>query len=47
MIAGTADKETLGHELFELMLRVASGELTRAEIIGHTEFALYRIGPQV
>ncbi|MAG37202.1 MAG: hypothetical protein CL878_13290 [Dehalococcoidia bacterium] len=47
MIAGAASKEALGQELFELTLRVASGELTRAEIIGHTEFALYRIGPQV
>ncbi len=47
MIAGATDKETLGRKLFELMLRVASGEPTRAEIIGHTEFALYRIGPQV
>lgn len=47
IIEGIDDKDTLGHELFELVLRVASGEQTRSEIIGHTEFALYRIGPQI
>ena len=47
IIEGSTDKETLGQELFEQFVRVADGELTAAEVIGHQEFALYRIGPQV
>jgi len=35
----------VGREIFELLLRVASGERTCAERLGHHEFAPWRIGP--
>ena len=47
IVEGTATQDTLATELTGLTMQVASGELTAAEIIGHEEFALYRIGPQV
>lgn len=35
----------VGREIFEMLLRVASGEKTRAERLGHHEFVPWRIGP--
>jgi altronate hydrolase len=35
----------VGEEIFRLMLRVASGEQTCAERLGHKEFVPWRIGP--
>ncbi|MDQ6708321.1 MAG: UxaA family hydrolase, partial [Acidobacteriota bacterium] len=35
----------LGREIFDLLLRVASGERTCAERLGHKEFVPWRIGP--
>ena len=35
----------VGKEIFDLMLRVASGERTCAEVLGHKEFVPWRIGP--
>jgi len=37
----------VGAQLLELIVRVASGELTAAERNGHREFAIHRIGPTV
>lgn len=42
---GTASIEDVGREIFESLLRVASGERTLAEKLGHHEFAPWRIGP--
>jgi altronate hydrolase len=42
---GTASVEEVGREIFETLLRVASGERTLAEKLGHHEFAPWRIGP--
>jgi altronate hydrolase len=42
---GQASVSDIGEEIFELFLRVASGERTCAERIGHHEFAPWRIGP--
>ena len=36
---------TIGKEIFDLLLRVASGERTGAERNGHREFVPWRIGP--
>ena len=47
IVEGTATPDALAAELTALTVEVARGELTAAEIIGHEEFALYRIGPQV
>jgi altronate hydrolase len=37
--------QDVGREIFDMMLRVASGERTKAEILGHHEFVPWRIGP--
>jgi altronate hydrolase len=42
---GDATVAEVGRELFDLVLRVASGERTRSEILGHQEFVPWRIGP--
>ena len=42
---GEKTVQQVGKEIFELALRVASGEKTRAERLGHKEFAPWRIGP--
>jgi altronate hydrolase len=42
---GTATVEEVGEEIFESLLRVASGEKTKAEILGHHEFVPWKIGP--
>jgi altronate dehydratase len=42
---GDKSVQEVGKEIFDLMLRVASGEKTRAEVLGHKEFAPWRIGP--
>ncbi|MGQ9732068.1 MAG: UxaA family hydrolase [Candidatus Zipacnadales bacterium] len=39
--------EEVGKRLLEQVIRVASGELTCSERLGHTEFAIHRIGPTV
>ena len=42
---GDATVEETGREIFEAILRVASGEKTLAEKLGHHEFSPWRIGP--
>jgi altronate hydrolase len=42
---GETAVEEVGREIFELVLRVASGERTCAERLGHKEFVPWRIGP--
>lgn len=42
---GEATVEEVGQEIFDTLIRVASGECTRAEELGHHEFAPWRIGP--
>lgn len=42
---GESTIQQVGREIFDLMLRVASGEKTKAEILGHHEFVPWRIGP--
>jgi altronate hydrolase len=42
---GDATVEEIGREIFNLLLRVASGECTSAERLGHKEFVPWRIGP--
>ena len=37
----------VGQEIFDLMLRVASGHKTCAERLGHKEFVPWRIGPMM
>lgn len=42
---GEADVRSVGREIFDMLLRVASGERTCAERLGHQEFVPWRIGP--
>jgi altronate hydrolase len=42
---GEATVPEVGQEIFDLLLRVASGERTAAERNGHHEFVPWRIGP--
>ena len=42
---GDSTVAQIGKDIFNLVLRVASGERTRAEILGHQEFVPWRIGP--
>jgi altronate hydrolase len=42
---GEASIQDVGREIFEMLVRVASGERTLAEKLGHHEFAPWRIGP--
>jgi altronate hydrolase len=42
---GEATVEQVGREIFEKLLRVASGARTHAEVLGHHEFVPWRIGP--
>jgi altronate hydrolase len=45
IIDAEATVEQVGREILDLVLRVASGELTSAERLGHREFVPWRIGP--
>jgi altronate dehydratase large subunit len=47
MAEGSEDKADLAGRLFRLLLDVCNGQLTNAEIIGHQEFAIHRVGPTV
>jgi altronate hydrolase len=42
---GEATVAEIGREIFDLLLRVASGEKTSSERLGHKEFVPWRIGP--
>jgi altronate hydrolase len=42
---GQATVQQIGKEIFDMLLRVASGEHTCAERLGHKEFVPWRIGP--
>lgn len=42
---GEASVEEVGREIFDTLLRVASGERTRSEILGHREFQPWQTGP--
>ena len=42
---GAATIEQIGQEIFDSLTRIASGERTLAEKLGHHEFAPWRIGP--
>jgi altronate hydrolase len=42
---GGTSVQQVGQEIFDLLLRVASGEKTASERLGHKEFVPWRIGP--
>ena len=47
ILDGEENLESMGQRLFEEILEVASGKLTKAEILGHHEFAIHTIAPTV
>ena len=44
LITGSASPQNLARGLWELLLEVADGRLVAAEVLGHREFALHRVG---
>ena len=44
IIEGTETEEIVGNRIFREILDVASGKFTKAELLGHREFALYASG---
>jgi altronate dehydratase large subunit len=47
VLAGTETLDSAARRLFEVVLRVASGERTAAESLGHREFAIHRANPTI
>lgn len=47
VIEGTESIQGFGHRIFREIVNVASGKLTRAEVLGHCEFAIPSIIPTV
>ena len=45
IITGNKSVQDIGEKIFREIIRVASGKLTKSEILGHREFAINRIGP--
>ncbi len=45
ILDGNSDIREKGIEIYRQIVRAASGERTRSEILGHREFAPWRIGP--
>ncbi|MFB0917949.1 MAG: UxaA family hydrolase [Clostridiaceae bacterium] len=43
IVTGENTLEEVGKELVDMIYRVGNGELTKAEILGHEEFGIYRI----
>lgn len=44
IISAAEPLDSVGRRIFDLARRVADGEQTKAETLGHREFAIYRIG---
>ncbi len=47
IVDGSATIRQKGEEIYRCIVRAASGERTRSEILGHKEFSPWRIGPVV
>ncbi|WP_425058924.1 Altronate dehydratase [Sporomusa carbonis] len=45
IVDGEETIQQVGRRILEEMVRVASGKLTKAEILGHNDFGIQRIGP--
>jgi altronate dehydratase large subunit len=45
IITGNKSVQEIGEKILRKIVRVASGKLTKSEILGHKEFAINRIGP--
>jgi altronate dehydratase large subunit len=47
MLLGTLSLADAGESIWQEIKEVANGKLTKAEILGHTEFSINRIGPSL
>lgn len=47
MLDGTASVDEAGRWIWDEIVEVAGGKLTKAEILGHQEFSINRIGPSL
>jgi altronate dehydratase large subunit len=47
ILDGDESIQSVGEQIFKEIIDVASGKLTRAEVLGHHEFAIHAIGPTV
>lgn len=47
VITGEETVEQVGERIFAEMLAVASGKITKAEVLGHNDFSIMRIGPSM
>jgi altronate dehydratase large subunit len=47
ILDGGGSIQSVGEEILKEVLDVASGKLSRAEILGHSEFAIHPINPTV
>jgi altronate hydrolase len=45
IVEGGSDIREKGIEIYQCLVRVASGERTKSEVLGHKEFVPWRIGP--
>ena len=45
IVDGEESVKDVGRRIYELMRKVASGERTKSEQLGHQEFVPWRIGP--
>src|SRR5215470_2912461 len=45
IVDGKETVEEVGRRIFDLIRRVASGERTKSELLGHKEFVPWRVGP--
>lgn len=45
IVEGKESVQDVGQRIFDMVRRVASGEKTKSEILGHREFVPWRIGP--
>lgn len=47
IVTGDETVQEVGERIFEEMLEVAAGKLSKAEALGFNDFAIYRIGPSL
>jgi altronate dehydratase large subunit len=47
ILDGEESLQSMGEWILDEVIEVASGKLTKAEILGHTEFAIHPVGPTV
>jgi altronate dehydratase large subunit len=47
ILDGEETLQSMGEQIFEEIVDVASGKLTKAEVLGHREFAIHTINPTV